>query len=108
MSIKGEEHESEYENYADYQNRLDSGEELPEEDEDDGGYFNIDQTTGELTHGPISIGRIVIIDDEIHTELGVTDSDEPRIAGPFESKKDAMDDLWNNREKANQGSNIFE
>jgi len=109
MSNKDEEHESEYEDYAEYQNRLDSGEEVFEEvvgyvD----GYFNIDENIGELTHGPISIGRIIIIDDEIHTELDVTDSEESRIAGSFESVQDALDDLWNHRDEANQGSNIFE
>jgi hypothetical protein len=70
MSNKDEEHENEYEDYAEYQNRLDSGEEVFEEViEYVDGYFNIDENTGELTHGPISIGRIIIIDDEIHTEL---------------------------------------
>ncbi|WP_255434352.1 hypothetical protein [Pantoea sp. WMus005] len=109
MSNKDEEHESEYEDYAEYQNRLDSGEEVFEEVvEYVDGYFNIDENTGELTHGPISIGRIIIIDDEIHTELDVTDSEESRIAGPFESMQDALDDLWNHRDEANQGSNIFE
>ncbi|MDZ7320080.1 hypothetical protein N4G41_00315 [Kosakonia sacchari] len=112
MSMKDDELESEYEDYANYQNRLDSGEEPSdnddyEEEEDDGGYFNIDPISGELTHGPVSIGRIVIIDGEIYTELDVTDADEPRISGPFATKQDAMDDLWNNRDDANQGSNIF-
>jgi len=81
MSKKDEEHENEHE---DYQNRIDSGEKYFEElDEYNDGYFSIDENTGELTHGPISIGRIVIINNGIYTDSNITDSEKSHIAGPF-------------------------
>lgn len=72
------------------------------------GYFSIDVERGELLHGGISVGRIVLTNVQIYTELDDTSSDAPVVSGPFGTREEALDDLWDNRDDANQGSEIFE
>ncbi|AXD22215.1 hypothetical protein DRY79_14010 [Salmonella enterica subsp. enterica serovar Montevideo] len=72
------------------------------------GYFSIDVERGELLHGGISVGRIVLVNGQIYTELDDSSSNKPVVSGPFETREEALDDLWDNRDDANQGSEIFE
>ncbi len=41
-------------------------------------------------------------------ELDDTSSSAPVVSGPFGTREEALDDLWDNRDDANQGSEIFE
>lgn len=112
MSIKEEEYGSDYEDYADFQNKVDSGAELPEEREDVhnyiDGYFHLDEDSGVLSHGGISVGRVIIVSGKIYTELDANNSETPRVSGPFRTRQEAIDDLWGDRDDAFQGSAILE
>ena len=72
------------------------------------GYFNIDAERGELLHGGIAVGRVILVNGQIYTELDDTSSSAPVVSGPFGTREEALDDLWDNRDDANQSSEIFE
>ncbi|HAD4280067.1 TPA_asm: hypothetical protein G1T39_18700 [Salmonella enterica subsp. enterica serovar Typhi str. CT18] len=72
------------------------------------GYFSIDAERGELLHGGITVGRVILVNGQIYTELDDTSSNAPVVSGPFGTREEALDDLWDNRDDANQGSEIFE
>jgi hypothetical protein len=72
------------------------------------GYFSIDVERGELLHGGASVGRIILVNGQIYTELDDSSADTPVVSGPFGTREEALDDLWDNRDDANQGSEIFE
>ncbi|EAN5798718.1 hypothetical protein CVE53_20520 [Salmonella enterica] len=72
------------------------------------GYFSIDAERGELLHGGIAVGRVILVNGQIYTELDDTSSNASVVSGPFGTREEALDDLWDNRDDANQGSEIFE
>lgn len=71
-------------------------------------YFSIDAERGELLHGGITVGRVILVNGQIYSELDDTGSDAPVVSGPFATREEALDDLWDNRDDTNQGSEIFE
>ncbi|EBF9468677.1 hypothetical protein EVG64_15790 [Salmonella enterica subsp. enterica serovar Corvallis] len=72
------------------------------------GYFSIDAERGKLLHGGIAVGRVILVNGQIYTELDDTSSSAPVVSGPFGTREEALDDLWDKRDDANQGSEIFE
>lgn len=51
------------------------------------GYFSIDAERGELLHGGIAVGRIILTNGQIYTELDDTSSDAPVVSGPSGQEK---------------------
>lgn len=51
------------------------------------GYFSIDVERGELLHGGISVGRIILTNGQIYTELDDTSSDATCRLRPLRDKR---------------------
>ena len=64
-------------------------------------------STKDYTDGYFSID-VILVNGQIYTELDDTSSNAPVVSGPFGTREEALDDLWDNRDDANQGSEIFE